>query len=53
MEPFYTTKRVHGGTGLGLSIIHSLLQDQGGTIHFESEPGKGTLVVVCLPIVKH
>jgi signal transduction histidine kinase len=53
MEPFYTTKREQGGTGLGLSITHSLLQDQGGSIHFESEPGRGTLVVVSLPFVKH
>jgi len=53
MEPFFTTKREQGGTGLGLAIIHSLLQDQGGTIQFESEPGKGTLVVVCLPVAMH
>ena len=52
MEPFYTTRRETGGTGLGLSITHSLLQDQGGTIHFESEPGKGTLVVVGFPVVE-
>ena len=53
MEPFYTTKRDQGGTGLGLSITHSLLQEQGGTIHFESEPGKGTRVVISLPVAKH
>jgi len=53
MDPFYTTRREQGGTGLGLSITHSLLQGLGGTIHFESEPGKGTLVVVCLPVVEH
>ena len=52
MEPFYTTRREKGGTGLGLSITHSLLHDQGGTIHFESEPGKGTLVIVGFPVVK-
>jgi PAS domain S-box-containing protein len=53
MEPFYTTRREQGGTGLGLSITHSLLQDLGGTIHFESEPGKGTLVVISLPVAGH
>lgn len=53
MEPFYTTRRDQGGTGLGLSITHSLLQEQGGTIHFESEPGKGTRVVISLPVAKH
>jgi len=53
MEPFYTTKRGSGGTGLGLSIIHSLLKDQGGSIDIESGPGKGTLVVVSFPVLKH
>jgi len=51
MEPFYTTKRESGGTGLGLSITHSLLKDQQASIRFESEPGKGTMVVVSLPVV--
>lgn len=53
MEPFYTTKRKQGGTGLGLSIVHSLLKDQDASIHIESEPGKGTRVVVEIPAIKH
>ena len=44
---FYTTKE--GGTGLGLSIVRRLVMDLGGAIAVESEPGKGTRIVVDIP----
>lgn len=50
-EPFYTTKTVGKGMGLGLSISYSVIvEDHGGTITYESEPGKGTKCVIILPI---
>ena len=39
-QPFFTTKRK--GSGLGLSITRRLIEQHGGHIDLESEPGKGT-----------
>jgi signal transduction histidine kinase len=49
-DPFFTTKEVGKGTGQGLAIARSVVVDKhGGTIHFETEIGKGTIFVVRLP----
>ncbi len=45
--PYYTSKQ--NGTGLGLAIVQSLVSDHGGSIHVESEPGRGTIFVIQLP----
>lgn len=50
-EPFFTTRSKGTGTGLGLSICHSIITQHKGSIHAESEPGKGATFVVELPIV--
>jgi signal transduction histidine kinase len=47
-EPFFTTKDPGGGTGLGLSMTYAFVQQIGGFIRIESEPGKGTTVRVYL-----
>ncbi len=52
-EPFFTTKTAGKGTGLGLSVSYGIINDHGGTISVESEPGKGTLFVVSLPVATH
>jgi len=50
-EPFFTTKEVGEGTGQGLSISHAIVVDQhGGSLHFESIEGEGTTFVVRLPV---
>ncbi|MBP0047377.1 GHKL domain-containing protein [Marinobacterium sp. AK62] len=49
--PFYTTKPVGEGTGLGLSITWGIIQDHGGEISVDSEPGQGTRFVIRLPLM--
>jgi signal transduction histidine kinase len=49
-EPFFTTKPAGVGTGLGLSICQSVVLEHRGAIEVESEPGKGSLFRVVLPL---
>jgi two-component system, cell cycle sensor histidine kinase DivJ len=53
-DPFFQAQaapdRKDAGTGLGLSIVRGLVGLQGGTITVASEPGKGTCVIVRLPL---
>ena len=46
-KPFFSTKV--GGTGLGLPLTQQVVAEHAGTIHCESEPGRGTTFVIELP----
>jgi len=50
-DPFFTTKLGQGGSGLGLHIVHNLVTNVlKGTITVDSDQGKGTRMILDLPI---
>jgi len=51
-DPGFTTKGVRVGIGLGLSITYRVIENHHGSIHVQSEPGKGTIFTIRLPIAR-
>ena len=50
-EPFFSTRPAGEGSGLGLSIVYGFVRQSGGTIALHSQPGQGTRVSLCFPVV--
>jgi signal transduction histidine kinase len=46
-KPYFTTKE--DGSGLGIAIARGIIEQHGGTLRFESTPGRGTTAIVSLP----
>jgi PAS domain S-box-containing protein len=49
-EPFFSTKKKGKGVGLGLSVAYGIIQEHGGSIHVQSEEGRGTTFTIELPL---
>ena len=49
-DPFFTTKEVGKGTGLGLTVAYAIVEDHGGRIRSESQPGSGASFFIELPL---
>lgn len=53
-DPFFSTKQRGSlrGTGMGLSVVKGIVQQQGGHITCESEPGAGTTITIYFPAIE-
>ncbi len=51
-EPFFTTKQIGQGSGLGLSVVYGIIESCNGAITVKSDPGKGSVFEVFLPIIE-
>jgi PAS domain S-box-containing protein len=49
-EPFFTTKGGDSAAGLGLPVVRRFATQAGGNAWLRSEPGRGTTVIVVLPV---
>ncbi len=52
-EPFFSTKQSASGIGLGLAIVHGIIQSHKSEIQVKSEPGKGSIFSITIPLIKN
>jgi two-component system sensor histidine kinase RegB len=49
-EPFFTTRREGDGMGLGAYLTRRVVEDLGGAMRVDSEPGRGTTITLMIPV---
>lgn len=52
IEPFFTTKAAGRGSGLGLSMAYGFARQSNGSLHVDSEAGRGTTMSLFLPVAR-
>ncbi|HIG18460.1 MAG TPA: HAMP domain-containing histidine kinase [Candidatus Handelsmanbacteria bacterium] len=50
-ELFFTTRADSGGTGLGLAFSYKIVENHGGTMTVESEPGEEACFIIRLAVL--
>jgi len=50
-DPFFTTKPPGEGSGMGLAVVHGIVQNHGGAVSVESQPGVGTAFHCYFPLI--
>ncbi|MEO5362763.1 MAG: ATP-binding protein [Magnetococcus sp. DMHC-8] len=49
LDPFFTTKETGQGSGLGLFVVHEIVEEHGGCLVIDSQPGNGSSFRLYLP----
>lgn len=49
-DPYFTTKEK--GSGLGLFMVRRIVREHGGELMLESDPGRGTIARILLPLAE-
>ncbi|NNF98286.1 MAG: response regulator [Desulfobacteraceae bacterium] len=50
-DPYFTTKALDKGSGMGLAVVHGIVNNHGGTIAVDSQPGDGTCFTIRFPVI--
>lgn len=48
-QPYFTTSKKNGGYGIGTMIMQHVMELHGGELKIDSEKGKGTEIIFCIP----
>ncbi|RME88314.1 MAG: response regulator, partial [Planctomycetota bacterium] len=50
-EPYFSTKPPNKASGMGLAQVYGIVEDMGGKITVETEPGKGSTFTLFIPLL--